>query len=156
MLYALTNRRPNPHWYPEISGISWGAKMSDFRPLCGGGHLAVGRWGILYLYLKIPVGGSRHGGQVGWALMVLPCWLPQHFSVQCTFYNLGIQMPFFYFKNALLLITQQPLYVCTILEKFSFRTYRYSRHLFVQFDTAVKILGKFFARLWPSVNFFGF
>ena len=100
VLYALTNWHPNPHWYPEISGISWGAKMSDFRPLCGGGHLAVGRWGILYLYLKIPVGGSRHGGQVGWALMVLPCWLPQHFSVQCTFYNLGIQMPFFYFKNA--------------------------------------------------------
>ena len=37
MLYALTNWHPNPHWYPEISGISWGAKMSDFPPLWGGG-----------------------------------------------------------------------------------------------------------------------
>ena len=24
----------NPSWYPEISGMSWGAKISDFGPLC--------------------------------------------------------------------------------------------------------------------------
>ena len=34
MLHALTNRRPNPNWYPEISGMSWGAKISGFGPLC--------------------------------------------------------------------------------------------------------------------------
>ena len=38
VMYALTNWYPNPHWYPEISGISWGAKMSDFRPLWGRGY----------------------------------------------------------------------------------------------------------------------
>ena len=38
MLCALTNRRPNPNWYPEILGMSWGAKISDFGPLCLGVH----------------------------------------------------------------------------------------------------------------------
>ena len=36
MLYALTHWHPNPNWYPEISGMSWGAKISDFGPLWGG------------------------------------------------------------------------------------------------------------------------
>ena len=34
MLHALTNWHPNPNWHPEISGMSWGAKISDFGPLC--------------------------------------------------------------------------------------------------------------------------
>ena len=36
LLYALTHWHPNPNWYPEISGMSWGAKISDFGPLWGG------------------------------------------------------------------------------------------------------------------------
>ena len=34
LLYALTHWHPNPNWYPEISGMSWGAKISNFGPLC--------------------------------------------------------------------------------------------------------------------------
>ena len=41
--YALTHWHPNPNWYPEISGMSWGAKISDFGPM----------WGVRLLTHKI-------------------------------------------------------------------------------------------------------
>ena len=41
--YALTQWHPNSNWYTEISGISWGAKISNFGPLCGGSPCTVSR-----------------------------------------------------------------------------------------------------------------
>ena len=60
LLYALTHWRPNPKWYPEISGMSWGAKISDFGPLWGVFRDQV--WhGLEVLDPRIRIPGSRHG-----------------------------------------------------------------------------------------------